>query len=286
MTTAAAAVRGEPRDVLAPLAYTVEHRRRETHDTVTLTLVPAGTRGIGPFVPGQFTMLSVAGVGEIPVSISGADRPDGRIEQTVREVGAVSTAVCRSRIGGPLGVRGPYGRGWDLRSALGGDLLVMAGGLGLAPLRPLVLTALELRSRFRRITVLIGAKAASDLVYPRQVAAWARRRDLRVSTIVDRLTPGWTGPEGLITDLLPDAGIDPRRTSAYLCGPEPMMRAAARALLAHGLAAPRMQVSLERNMQCGVGWCGHCQLGPYLLCRQGPVHRWDAVADLLDTEEL
>jgi anaerobic sulfite reductase subunit B len=285
-TAASGEVRAGPQDAMAPLEYTVAHRRTETRDTATLTLAPARGPRLALFRPGQFTMLSVAGVGEIPVSISGAERFDGRIMHTVRDVGAVSGALCRVPVGGPVGVRGPYGRGWDLRSALGGDLLVMAGGIGLAPLRSLVLTALALRGRFGRIVVLVGARTSAEILYPLQVAAWARRRDLEVESTVDHATPGWTGSEGLITEPLARTRLAPERTTAFLCGPEAMMKASAAALLERGLAPARIQVSLERNMQCGIGWCGHCQLGPYLLCRQGPVHRWDAVADLLDIEEL
>ncbi|SDD79260.1 FAD/NAD(P)-binding protein [Glycomyces harbinensis] len=271
---------------MAPVPYTVFDHRRETRDTVTLTLLPSGREAVPPFAPGQFTMLSVAGIGEIPVSVSGdADRRDGRIVQTIRAVGAVSAALCGAEAGRRIGVRGPFGKGWCLPAA-GGDLLVVAGGIGLAPLRPLVLAALARRDRFRGFHLLVGARTHADLLYPYLIDAWARRGDMTVAATLDRPADTWDGRVGLITGPLEETAIAPERTTAFLCGPEIMIRVCAGALVERGVPAESIQVSLERNMQCGVGWCGHCQLGPYLLCRQGPVRRWDHVADLLDVEEL
>ncbi|WP_233162213.1 FAD/NAD(P)-binding protein [Glycomyces salinus] len=275
-------------EAMVPAAYTVVDHRRETHDTVTLTLLPGRGTALPRFRPGQFTMLSAEGIGEIPVSISGDpdDQHDGRLVQTIREVGAVSAALCRSEAGSEIGVRGPYGHGWRLASALDGDLLVVAGGIGLAPLRPLIRSALGRREHFGDVTLLAGARSYADLLYPLQLDAWARRRDTAVTVTLDRPDPGWTGRVGLITGPLAETAIVPERTTAYLCGPEIMIKVCADALAARGVPPERIQVSLERNMKCGVGWCGHCQLGPHLLCRSGPVCRWDAVADLLDIEEL
>lgn len=275
-------------EAMIPATYTVVDHRRETHDTVTLTLLPRHGAGVPRFRPGQFTMLSVEGIGEIPVSISGDadDQHDGRLVHTVREVGQVSAALCRSETGSEIGVRGPYGHGWNLTAALGGDLLVVAGGIGLAPLRPLIRSALGRRERFGDVTILAGARTYADLLYPFQLDAWGRCRDAAVTVTLDRPAPDWTGRVGLITVPLAETAIVPERTTAYLCGPEIMIKVCAAALTARGVPPERIQVSLERNMKCGVGWCGHCQLGPFLLCRKGPVRRWDAVADLLDIEEL
>lgn len=275
-------------EAMIPVAHTVVDHRRETHDTVTLTLLPRHGAAVPRFRPGQFTMLSVEGIGEIPVSISGDpdDQHDGRLVQTVREVGAVSAALCRSEIGGEIGVRGPYGHGWDLLPAYGDDLLIVAGGIGLAPLRPLILAAVSRREHFGECNLLIGARTYADLLYPLQIDSWGRRGGVNVEATLDRPDSQWTGRTGLITGPLSETEIPPERTSAFLCGPEIMIRVCAEALTARGVPAERIQVSLERNMKCGVGWCGHCQLGPYLLCRKGPVRRWADVADLLDIEEL
>ena len=229
-------------------------------------------------------MLYVPGVGEVPVSISGTG-PGQVLVQTVRAVGAVTRALCACRPGRMIGVRGPYGTDWDVASAAGGDLLIVAGGIGLAPLRGALLAALAQRDAYRRIVVLIGARSPEELIFVRELEEW-RRRGADVELTVDRATTGWAGNVGVVTQLLPRAPVDPSRTTALICGPEIMMRLTARDLLALGVRAGRVRVSLERNMRCGVAECGHCQLGPLLLCRDGPVVGYAAAAPLLAIKEL
>jgi anaerobic sulfite reductase subunit B len=266
-----------------PSRYHVVDRQDETHDTVTLDLRPVD-RPIPACQPGQFTMLYAFGVGEVPVSVSGMG-PDAELAQTVRAVGAVTRALCAAGPGRLLGVRGPYGTHWDVASAAGGDLLIVAGGIGLAPLRGALLAALERRDRYRRVVVLIGARSPAELVFARELAEW-RRAGADVEVTVDRPAYGWTGHVGVVTQLLGRADLDPAATTALLCGPEVMMRLTARDLLALGVPARRIRVSLERNMRCGVAECGHCQLGPLLLCRDGPVIGYDVAAPLLAIREL
>jgi anaerobic sulfite reductase subunit B len=266
-----------------PARYRVADRHEETHDTVTLDLRPVD-RPIPAYQPGQFTMLYAPGIGEVPVSISGTG-PGAGLVQTVRAVGAVTRALCATGPGRLIGVRGPYGTGWDVAGAAGDDLLIVAGGIGLAPLRGALLAALGHRDRHRRIAVLIGARSPAELVFERQLGDW-RRAGAEVDVTVDRPVPGWTGHVGVVTQLLGRAGIDPGRTTALVCGPEVMMRLTARALLALGVPARRIRVSLERNMRCGVAECGHCQLGPLLLCRDGPVVSYEVAAPLLAIREL
>jgi anaerobic sulfite reductase subunit B len=265
-----------------PVRYRVSSRGAETHDTVTLRLEPVD-QPIGPHLPGQFTMLYAFGVGEVPISISGPAGPD--LAQTIRSVGAVTRALCAADPGQVIGVRGPYGTGWGVADAAGRDLLVVAGGIGLAPLRGALLAALADRDRYRRIVVLIGARTPDELVFADELGAW-RASGADVLVTVDRAQAGWTGHVGVVTQLIDRADIDPAATLALICGPEIMMRLTARALSEHGVAPGSIRLSLERNMRCGIAECGHCQLGPLLLCRDGPVVSYTRAAPLLTVQEL
>jgi NAD(P)H-flavin reductase len=271
---------------MAPLPHRVAQRVRETRDSVTLVLEPLGAP-LPPVRPGQFTMLYHPGVGEIAVSVSGGPaRADGRIEQTVRSVGAVSRALHDAAPGTVIGARGPFGTAWNLASFDGRDVVVVAGGVGLAPLRPVIRAALAHRSGHRRLVLIAGARAPDEFLFRDELAAWTASGAIEVLTTVDRPGPGWTGAVGFVTEPLARMDLEPEATTALLCGPEPMMRFAARLLLQRGLAAADIEVSLERNMKCGVGLCGHCQLGPLLLCRDGPVVDYATAGPLLATREL
>ncbi|MCO5995537.1 FAD/NAD(P)-binding protein [Actinoallomurus rhizosphaericola] len=263
---------------MTPVPYRVTERREETRDTATLVLRPCG-EPIPPVRPGQFTMMYAYGVGEAPISVS---RTGTVMEQTVRDVGAVSRALAGSGPGRMIGVRGPYGVGWGVEDAVGRDLVFAGGGIGLAPLRPAILYALRRRASYGAITVLIGARTPADLIYRAEFDGW-RERGARVEVTVDRAGDGWRGNVGLITSLVSLACADPPNATAFICGPEVMMRFTAEALEARGLTDVR--ISLERNMRCGVGWCGHCQLGPRLVCRDGPVVAYRDVATELLVKE-
>ena len=266
-----------------PSGYRVTERVEETRDTVTLTLEPV-SMALPPPRPGQFSMLYAFGVGEVPISVSGpAGLPS--LTHTIRGVGAVSRALCAAVPGRIIGVRGPFGTSWDEADAEGQDLLLVAGGIGLAPLRPALLSALAERDRYRRVTVLIGARSPSDLLYTSELDHWRDQR-AAVEVTVDRAGAGWHGDVGVVTQLIPRIELAADRTIALICGPEVMMRLTAQSLQAAGVAPDRIRVSLERNMQCGVAECGHCQLGPLLLCRDGPVVSYQAAAPLLATREL
>ncbi|MGW7527990.1 FAD/NAD(P)-binding protein [Streptomyces sp. NPDC054783] len=269
--------------VTPPLPYRVADIRVETGDTRSIELVPAGEE-LAPFAPGQFAMIYAFGVGEVPVSASALRGRHGGLVHTVRAVGAVSTALYRLRPGDTVGLSGPYGTGWDLEAAAGRDVLVVAGGIGLAPLRPVVHAVLGRPAAYGRLAVLAGARTPADLVYWEEIESW--RGTARVEVTVDRPGPGWQGAVGVVTALLDRLDLRPEHTCALVCGPEVMMRHTARDLVARGLAPQRIQVSLERNMHCATGHCGHCQLGPLLLCRDGPVVGYDRVADLLLVREL
>ena len=268
-----------------PAGYVVGARKVESSDTVTLLLRPAGDP-IAPPLPGQFTMLYAIGVGEVPVSVSGIGQ-DQVLVQTIRAVGAVTRALCAAEPGDMIGVRGPFGTDWRVDAAGGRDLLVVAGGIGLAPLRPVMLAALAARDRGvrGRVVLLVGARSPGELLFPRELETW-RRRGADVRVTVDRGDAGWDGRVGLVTGLIKDAVADPARTAAFVCGPEIMMRLSAQALADAGVPAEQIRVSLERNMRCGAALCGHCQLGPLLLCRDGPVVSYAEAVPLLAIREL
>jgi len=254
-----------------PRPFRVVRRRRENPRCVTLVLQPADGQ---PFRarPGQFNMLGAFGHGDVPISLSGP------LTHTVAEVGLATRALCALRRGDEVAVRGPFGRGWPVREAKGRDLLVVAGGVGLAPLRPV----LRRRSDFRELVLVAGARTPHELLYRRELAG------LDPLLTVDRAEADWHGRVGTVLPLLPPAleRLDPRSCRAFVCGPEIMIRLACRELLRHGLAPEQLWVSLERNMKCAFGVCGHCQLGPLLVCRDGPVFPYTEVARWLEVREL
>ena len=291
MTGQRTAVPAPAETAVVPRFYRVASRREDTANTVTVELTePARPFEPAPaFAPGQFAMLSAFGVGEAPISVSGLGDSGGgrarRLEHTLRAVGAVTRALHAAQPGSLIGVRGPFGTSWDVASAAGRDIVIVAGGIGLAPLRPVVLTALADRARYGRIVLLAGARTPGDLLYAGELERW-RRDGVEVAVTVDRADSGWSGQVGLVTALIAPAGLAPGNSVAFVCGPDIMMRLTADALAAHGIPVSRIRVSLERNMRCGVGWCGHCQLGPLLLCRDGPVVGYDRAAALMRVREL
>ncbi len=269
---------------MTPRPFRVVKRRRDTVDTWTLELEPVS----GPpldFAPGQFTMLYAFGIGEVPISICGEPGAE-KLVHTVRAVGAVTEAICASKPGTVLGVRGPFGRGWPVEEAVGLDVVIVAGGIGLPPLRPALYECLRRRSEFGDVVLLYGARTPGDLVYPREVESWRGRFDVEVDVTVDRGEGGWQGNVGVVPKLIASARFDPDAAVAMMCGPEIMMRFAAEALLRRGMPEERIWISMERNMKCGLGFCGHCQLGSTLICRDGPVYRWDEIAPLMGVREL
>ncbi len=263
---------------MVPLRYRVVDRVDELADTVTLVVEPVDEPTTDP-AHGQFNMLWAFGVGEVPISVSAVSPT---LTHTIRAVGATTTALCSLQPGDMLGLRGPFGTGWDLEAAVGGDLVVIGGGIGLAPVRSAVCAAIAERERFGHVAVLVGARSPDLLLYQDELEEWRRRGDVEVLVTVDAAPSGWTGDVGVVTGLVDRAGFDPTRTAALVCGPEIMMRFSAAALLARGVPAERIQVSLERNMECAIAHCGHCQLGPVFVCREGPVFDWSSARSLLE----
>lgn len=263
--------------------WPVTQVRRETSDTVTLTLVPPGDFG---FEPGQFNMLYVPGVGEAPISISSDPADTARVLHTIRAVGPVTTALCAARTGDTVSVRGPFGTAWPVRRAELGDVVIVAGGIGLPPLRPAIHQVLAHRASYRRVIVLYGARTPEDLLFTDQLRSWQAQFGLTVEITVDTATASWPGHVGVVPGLIQRVRFDPASTTVFTVGPEIMMRLAVRALLDAGVPAGRVFLSMERGMQCGVALCGHCQFGPYLVCRDGPVFGYPQVARWLRVREL
>jgi NAD(P)H-flavin reductase len=229
-------------------------------------------------------MVDLPAFSSAPISVS-RYRPDG-IQLTIRAAGAATRAITALPVGAQLGVRGPLGRGWPVDVAEGRDVLIVAGGIGLAPLRPLIERVLAARERYASVRLCIGARTPRDLLFERDIAAWRARGDIAVDVTVDRALEGWTGPVGVVTTLFDKAPLDPVRTIAYVCGPERMMQAAARTLAGRGLLPDRIWLSAERHMECGIGLCGHCQLGRFFVCRDGPVFSRAELGDAFDLEGI
>lgn len=276
----AAAVIAAP---MIPRQFVVQRVRRETGDVVTIELLPGDPGAPFAFEAGQFTMLYRFGAGEVPISISGDPTRPLPLVHTVRNVGATTKAICAVKPGHTLGVRGPFGTGWPLREAEGKDVVIVAGGVGLAPLRPAIAYLRAHRERYRRVLVLVGARTPGDLLFRREHASWARNLDLGIT--VDRGDATWTSHVGVVTTLLARERLDPAATFAMMCGPEIMMRFTVRELERQGVPDDRIFVSLERNMLCGIRQCGHCQLGPDFVCQDGPVFPYHRVQPLLAIRE-
>lgn len=263
---------------MTPVMYRVVARTDELPDTVTLALEPVD-EGIGPSSPGQFNMLWAFGIGEAPISI--ADVGTAPIVHTIRRVGAVTNALCDAQLGDLIGVRGPFGVGWDLDRARGADVLVVAGGLGVAPVRPIVQHILEHRDDYGRLVLLVGARSPDVLLYRDELERWRGRLDIEVEVTVDSAPPTWRGDVGLVTDLIRRAPVEMSTATVFICGPEVMMRFVAQTVIDAGADPGAAYVSLERNMECAIGHCGHCQLGPAFICKDGPVLDWGSISPQL-----
>lgn len=262
----------------------VLNREQDAPDVYTLQIDMADGRPF-PFAPGQFNMLTAFGVGEAAISISGAPAA-GRLIHTIRDVGPVSHALANLAPGDPIGVRGPFGVGWPMAAAEASDVILVAGGLGLAPLRPTIYDILARRERFGAVTLLYGSRRPEDIVFRSEVEAWRREKKINIEMTVDHASIEWPGHVGVVTGLLSRVKLDPSRTIAMLCGPEVMMRFVGAALTEQGLDPAKIFVSMERNMKCAIGHCGHCQLGPTFICRDGPVFTYERMRPLMSVKEL
>lgn len=272
-------------DPMLPRPFRIGRVRRETHDTFTLEMKPTEKAGF-PFKAGQFNMLYVYGVGEVAISISGDPAKTDTLVHTTRGVGAVTKAMQKLEPGGTLGVRGPFGSSWPLEEVYGNDILFVAGGIGLAPLRPAMYRVLANREKFGRVVLLYGTRTPQDMLYSAELKRWGGKFDLEVYVTVDRATGNWRGNVGVVTALIRRAPFDPLNTTAMVCGPEVMMRYTVQELEGRGVRPKDVYLSMERNMKCAIGLCGHCQWGPKFICKDGPVFRYDSVRDLFNAWEV
>jgi NAD(P)H-flavin reductase len=275
-----------PPGAMTPRAHRVVSRRQETYDTWTLAIEPLPGQELPYFAPGQFGMLYTFGVGEAPISVSGASTALDPLRCTVRSVGAVTAALCATSPGDVVGLRGPFGSSWPLDEAVTADIVFVAGGLGLAPLRPAIHHVLAHRNQFGRVIVCYGGRASSELLFVNELEHWRGRFDLDIDVIVDTAGPDWNGKVGVVTKLVELASFDPDSTFGLMCGPEVMLRFAALTLRKRGVPPERCYISMERNMHCAIAQCGHCQFGPKFICREGPVQRYDEVEPWLQVREL
>ncbi len=272
-------------DPFRPRPYVLRQHRQDTRDTYTLVL-EAVDGAPTPFQPGQFTMLQAFGVGEAPISVSGDPHHPERLEHTIRDVGAVTRALVHAPPGAELGVRGPFGAGWGVADGRGGDVVFVAGGIGLAPLRPAVLEVCRSRTDYGRVLLLYGARTPEDILFGDDLRRWGSEHGIDVEVTVDNGQHAWRGRVGLVTQLVARGGFDATSTLALVCGPEVMMRYAATALTERGVPKARVRLSMERNMKCGIGLCGHCQLREHFVCLDGPVFGYDVLEPLMSRAEV
>uniref|UniRef100_B8HJR2 Oxidoreductase FAD/NAD(P)-binding domain protein n=1 Tax=Cyanothece sp. (strain PCC 7425 / ATCC 29141) TaxID=395961 RepID=B8HJR2_CYAP4 len=258
---------------MLPKIYRVSKVRKETPDIFTLEL--AGEPLV--FAPGQFNMLYAFGVGESAISISGNPQEPDKLVHSIRSVGTVTHALSRLRPGDALGIRGPFGRAWPLATAQGSDVIFIAGGIGLAPLRPAIYQVLADRAKYGQVVLLYGTRTPEDIAFQRNLRQWRSRLDTEVWVTVSSAATGWQGNVGVVTSLIQRASFDPLHTIALICGPEIMMKFAIQELLKQGVNPANIYITLERNMKCAIGFCGHCQLGPAFICKDGPVFRYDQI---------
>ncbi len=271
-------------EVFLPDIACLEKVRDETPDTKTFTLrfrdQPNGNHF--HFLPGQFLELSVFGCGEAPFCIASSPTRPGVLETTVRRTGQLTDQLHRLGNGDEVGIRGPFGNGFDVQAARGKDMLFVAGGIGLPPLRSLIWNVLDERDRFGKVTILYGARTPSDLVYKHELEEWGKRSDVDLLVTVDVAPHDWTGNVGVVPVLFEKVTLHPESTLAYVCGPPIMIRFVVRDLLTRGFKEESVISTLERMMQCGIGKCNHCAIGHRYVCRDGPVFDYRQIAELVE----
>ena len=273
-------------DPMVPKRYRIQRIHREIPDTFTLELEPKDGSEIPQFATGQFNMLYIFGVGEIPISISGDSNKRRPLVHTTRAVGTVSKAMRDLKPDDIIGVRGPFGSSWPVKQAEGNDVVIAAGGIGLAPLRSVMYHIISHREKYGKAVLLYGARTPADILYRRELELWRAHFDLEVYVTVDRATGSWRGSVGVVTRLIPRAPFDPQNTIAMVCGPEIMMRYTVAEFEKRGVAKENIYVSMERNMKCAIGMCGHCQYGPNFVCKDGPVFPYNKIESLLKKWEI
>jgi NAD(P)H-flavin reductase len=271
-------------NTLRPFMARITFIKKETYDTSTYGLQLKENPGFS-FLPGQFNMVGIPEVGEAPISFSSEPGEKNKFQHTIRAVGRVTQAMAQRKKGDRLQIRGPYGRGWPLKEARGKNILVVAGGIGLAPLRGFLLYIWKNHNDFGKVVILYGARTPDDLLFKEELPLWRKKPNTQLLLTVDEIPPGtrWKENQGVVTTLFDRVGVSPDNTLALICGPEIMMRFVVVGFLQRGYAGSRLYLSLERRMKCGIGQCGHCQIGPKYVCRDGPVFSYREIRGLPDT---
>ena len=274
-------------DPMLPAPALIRRIYWETDDTFTLLLEPNSHNG-APFVfePGQFNMLYAFGMGESALSISSDPRKPKLVAHTIHRVGTVTSALSQLKHGDIVGLRGPFGSSWPMDKLKEHDVIIAAGGIGLAPLRPVLYTMFHHRREFGRIVLLYGARSPLDLLYRVELEEWAKREQVEVLISVDRSDLTWKGYIGVVTNLLSFIKLDAPSTAALVCGPEIMMQYCLAEILQQGILPEKIYLSMERNMKCAVGFCGHCQYSSNFICKDGPVFPYLKVAHLFEKKEI
>ncbi|MCL4499214.1 MAG: FAD/NAD(P)-binding protein [Chloroflexi bacterium] len=265
-----------------PMRGIIKDIKNETSDTKTFTIELPDLRDPFVFAPGQYNMLSVMGVGEMPLTIGALSHDGKHITHTVRVVGDATSKLFASDIGGTVGIRGPLGRGWPVDKVKGKDLIITAGGLGLSPLRSLIETIELNRDLVGKVNLTYGAKTPDDMVFTDQFERWRRIPDFEILLTVDHVLPGrsWEHGVGVVTSVFDQLTVDSMNTLVFACGPEIMMRFVANSLIIRGISEGSLYVSMERRMECGMGKCGHCMIGPKYVCADGPVFSYPELKQL------
>jgi len=273
---------------MVPAIATIVDIQEESANTRTYVLQfdDEDLRAQYRFQPGQFNMVYVFGVGEAAISISSNPDTPGQLAHTIRHVGSVTRAIAKMQVGDKLGVRGPFGNGWPLQECRGRDIVLVAGGIGLAPLRPAICSILANRESYGRIILMYGGRSPGDLLFRQEVEAWQKEGRLDILVSVDYAIAEWHGPVGVVTDLIKRLRLRPERTSVLICGPRIMNRFVTWQILRLRVPPNQLFVSLERNMRCGIGRCGHCQYGPNFVCKDGPVFSFESIQNIFAKEEI
>lgn len=271
---------------MVPQIYEVTKRIRETHDSFSLYLESKSNSVISNFGPGQFNMIYAFGVGEVPISISGQVEKFGHLIHTIRNVGTVTSALNALKKGHKLGLRGPFGSSWPIEKCKKQDVVLIAGGIGLAPLRPAIYALLKERDQFGEIAVLYGARHPTDLLFTKEFENWRGKYGVQVKVTVDTADREWKGNVGVVTTLVPRVSFDPNNTIAMICGPEIMMKFSVLSLKQSGMSEENIFITMERNMKCAIGFCGHCQFGPAFVCKDGPVFSYNNIKPFFETRDF
>ncbi len=274
-------------DPMTPEAMKIKKIFWETEDVFTIELAYENDeRREFSFKPGQFNMLYAFGVGEAAISISSDSSRRSSLLHTIHKVGYVTNVLSKLKKGDIIGLRGPFGSSWPLEQNKGKDICIIAGGIGLAPLRPAIYHILKHRKQFGKFVILYGVRTPRDILYPVELELWRKKYDVEIDVTVDRSDSTWRGHVGVVTTLLNYVELNPEKTRAMVCGPEIMMKYAVDELKKNGVDEKGIYVSLERNMKCALGFCGHCQYGPSFVCKDGPVFSFSNVTDIFEVKEL